>query len=102
MGIGARHITISTVGVPNAMGKMAQYNTQCTLAISLHAATQAAREAIVPRWVLCLVGGSLLLSPDQTPAVMQRTPFVVALVGVFYLLNGNLRCPHSLAMGHVV
>lgn len=49
MKIGARHITISTVGVPNAMDKLAQYSTQCTLAISLHAPTQEVRETIVPR-----------------------------------------------------
>mmetsp|Transcript_2389 Transcript_2389/g.5988 ORF Transcript_2389/g.5988 Transcript_2389/m.5988 type:complete len:370 (+) Transcript_2389:3-1112(+) len=48
MKIGARHITISTVGVPNAMAKLAQYSTQSTLAISLHAPTQEVRESIVP------------------------------------------------------
>lgn len=54
MKIGARHITISTVGVPNALKKLAAYNTQCTVAISLHAPTQEVRESIVPRYPLQL------------------------------------------------
>eukprot|EP00191_Tetraselmis_sp_GSL018_P013164 CAMPEP_0177589028 /NCGR_PEP_ID=MMETSP0419_2-20121207/6564_1 /TAXON_ID=582737 /ORGANISM="Tetraselmis sp., Strain GSL018" /LENGTH=431 /DNA_ID=CAMNT_0019079313 /DNA_START=236 /DNA_END=1532 /DNA_ORIENTATION=- len=48
LGIGARHITISTVGVPNTMRKLADYDTQATLAISLHAPTQSLRETLVP------------------------------------------------------
>lgn len=46
--IGARHLTISTVGVPNAIRKLAGYNTQSTLAISIHAPNQKIREQIVP------------------------------------------------------
>lgn len=46
--IGARHVTISTVGVPNAILKLAGYSTQSTLAISIHAPSQKLREEIVP------------------------------------------------------
>lgn len=49
MTIGARRITISTVGVPNALMKLASHKLQCTLAVSIHAPTQALREQIVPR-----------------------------------------------------
>jgi len=48
LNIGARHITISTVGVPNAIEKVAQYDTQSTLAVSIHAPNQPLREKIVP------------------------------------------------------
>ncbi|KAK9803300.1 hypothetical protein WJX72_009998 [[Myrmecia] bisecta] len=48
MGIGARHITISTVGVPNAIMRLAAQNLQSTLAISIHAANQRLREQIIP------------------------------------------------------
>jgi len=48
LNIGARHITISTVGVPNAIEKVAQYDTQSTLAVSIHAPNQRLREQIVP------------------------------------------------------
>ena len=45
---GARHITISTVGVPNAIASLAARNLQSTLAVSIHAPTQALRESLVP------------------------------------------------------
>lgn len=49
LGVGQRHITISTVGVPNAIMKLASHNLQSTLAISIHAPNQQLREQLVPR-----------------------------------------------------
>ncbi|KAA3453355.1 putative dual-specificity RNA methyltransferase RlmN isoform X1 [Gossypium australe] len=46
--IGQRMITISTVGVPNTMKKLASHKLQSTLAVSLHAPNQKLREMIVP------------------------------------------------------
>ncbi|KAL3523825.1 hypothetical protein ACH5RR_016659 [Cinchona calisaya] len=46
--IGQRMITISTVGVPNTIKKLASHKLQSTLAISLHAPNQKLRESIVP------------------------------------------------------
>ncbi|KAK4431156.1 putative dual-specificity RNA methyltransferase RlmN [Sesamum alatum] len=46
--IGQRMITISTVGVPNTIRKLASHKLQSTLAISLHAPNQKLREMIVP------------------------------------------------------
>jgi len=46
--IGARHITISTVGVPNTIKQLAKHKLQITLAVSLHAPTQELRRKIVP------------------------------------------------------
>jgi 23S rRNA (adenine2503-C2)-methyltransferase len=48
LGIGARHITISTVGLVKRIRDFADHGTQITLAISLHAATDEARSAILP------------------------------------------------------
>lgn len=48
IGIGARMITISTVGVPNAISMLAKYNLQSTLAVSLHAPDQQLREKLIP------------------------------------------------------
>ena len=48
LGIGARKITISTVGVPRAIARLAAERWQVGLAVSLHAPTQALRESIVP------------------------------------------------------
>ncbi|CAL5218542.1 g231 [Coccomyxa viridis] len=52
LGIGARHITVSTVGVPNAIGMLAshlkEHSLQLTLAVSIHAPSQAVRQRIIP------------------------------------------------------
>jgi 23S rRNA (adenine2503-C2)-methyltransferase len=47
-GIGARHITVSTVGILPAMAELARRPEQFRLAISLHAATAERRRAIMP------------------------------------------------------
>jgi len=47
-GIGARHITISTVGLVPRILKLAEENLQIKLAISLHAATDKDRSALLP------------------------------------------------------
>jgi 23S rRNA (adenine2503-C2)-methyltransferase len=48
IGIGARGITISTVGVPQTLARLAAAGLQSTLAVSLHAPTQALREQLIP------------------------------------------------------
>ena len=50
LGIGARRITISTVGVPNAIARLAAADLQSTLAVSIHAANQQLREQLIPRY----------------------------------------------------
>ena len=48
LGIGARHITVSTVGILPALAKLARRPEQFRLAISLHAPTSATRLSIMP------------------------------------------------------
>jgi 23S rRNA (adenine2503-C2)-methyltransferase len=48
LGIGARHITVSTSGVVPGMDRMVDELPQVTLAISLHAATDELRDELVP------------------------------------------------------
>ena len=48
VGIGARHITISTVGVPRTLERLAGARLQSTLAVSLHAPDQELREKLIP------------------------------------------------------
>jgi len=48
LGIGARHVTISTVGLPAKMRKLAEHGKQYHLAVSLHAPNDALRNEIVP------------------------------------------------------
>jgi 23S rRNA (adenine2503-C2)-methyltransferase len=47
-GIGARHITVSTVGLLPALAKLAARKEQFRLAVSLHAATHQTRLALMP------------------------------------------------------
>ncbi len=48
LGIGQRHITVSTVGLIPAIRRFTQEDLQVRLAISLHAATDAERSALLP------------------------------------------------------
>ena len=54
LGIGQRRITVSTVGVPDSLHKLAELalerlgRAQFTLAVSLHAPTQKLREELIP------------------------------------------------------
>lgn len=48
LGISARRITISTVGLPKQMRRLAETNPRYRLAVSLHAPNDALRQRIVP------------------------------------------------------
>jgi len=48
MGIAARHITISTVGIPDKIRQLAHEPFQITLAVSLHAGDDALRARLIP------------------------------------------------------
>jgi len=48
VGIGARHITVSTVGILPSLEKLAQRPEQFRLALSLHAPTSALRHELMP------------------------------------------------------
>jgi len=48
LGIGARHITVSTCGLLNGIRKFADEPEQFTLAVSLHSAVQATRDRLMP------------------------------------------------------
>lgn len=48
IGIGARKITVSTVGLPGPMRRLADEGLQITLALSLHAPTDELRRELIP------------------------------------------------------
>jgi 23S rRNA (adenine2503-C2)-methyltransferase len=48
LGVGARHVTISTVGLPAKIRRLADLGKQYHLAVSLHAPNDAVRTQIVP------------------------------------------------------
>ena len=48
IGIGARSLTLSTVGIRDRILEVAEHQLQITLAVSLHAPNQALREQLIP------------------------------------------------------
>ncbi|MEM9776668.1 MAG: 23S rRNA (adenine(2503)-C(2))-methyltransferase RlmN [Chloroflexota bacterium] len=55
LGLGPRHITLSTVGLPTGIRRLANEKRSINLAVSLHGATDAERQRLVPtanRWSL--------------------------------------------------
>ena len=48
IGIGQRMITVSTVGIPGHIRRLAEEELQITLAVSLHASNQALRTQLIP------------------------------------------------------
>ena len=48
VGIGARSLTLSTVGIRDRILQVAEHQLQITLAVSLHAPNQALREQLIP------------------------------------------------------
>ncbi|MGY6529743.1 MAG: 23S rRNA (adenine(2503)-C(2))-methyltransferase RlmN [Cyanobacterium sp.] len=48
VGIGARNLTVSTVGLPRKILDLAEHKLQITFAVSLHASNQKLRESLIP------------------------------------------------------
>jgi len=48
LGLSARHVTVSTVGLPKAIRRLAAEHMPITLALSLHAPTDALRRELIP------------------------------------------------------
>jgi 23S rRNA (adenine2503-C2)-methyltransferase len=78
--IGARHITVSTVGLVPQIRQFADEGLQVRLAISLHAATDAERSALLPvnkRWNLSALMDACRYYIDKTG---RRVTFEWALI----------------------
>lgn len=48
VGIGARNLTVSTVGLPRKILDLAEHKLQITFAVSLHASNQKLRQSLIP------------------------------------------------------
>jgi 23S rRNA (adenine2503-C2)-methyltransferase len=80
LGIGARHITVSTVGLVPQIRRFADEGLQVKLAISLHAATDEERGALLPvnkRWPLRELLGACHYYIEKTG---RRVTFEWALI----------------------
>jgi 23S rRNA (adenine2503-C2)-methyltransferase len=79
MGIGARAITVSTIGVPDRIRQLAEDEPQVNLAVSLHAATDALRRQLIPR--RCTPIRELLQATrDYIEATNRRVSFEYVLI----------------------
>jgi 23S rRNA (adenine2503-C2)-methyltransferase len=81
LGLGARHITVSTSGVVPGIRRLTALGPQFTLAISLHAARDALRDVLVPlnrRWPVAEV---VAAARDHAKATGRRISYEVTMIG---------------------
>lgn len=95
VGIGQRHITISTVGIPGRIQRLAAQQLQATLAVSLHASNQALREQLIPSARQYPLAALLSECRDYVQITGRRVTFE------YILLAGlNDRPEHALELAH--
>jgi len=80
LGIGARHITVSTVGLVPQIRRFAEEGLQVRLAISLHASEDAARSALLPINRKYGIDDLLAACRDYVAATGRRITFEWALI----------------------
>jgi 23S rRNA (adenine2503-C2)-methyltransferase len=81
LGLGARHITVSTSGVVPGIRRLTALGPQFTLAISLHAARDALRDVLVPlnrRWPVATVVDA---ARAHATATGRRITYEVTMIG---------------------
>jgi 23S rRNA (adenine2503-C2)-methyltransferase len=81
LGLGARHITVSTSGVVPGIRRLTALGPQFTLAISIHAARDALRDVLVPlnrRWPVAEV---VAAARDHAIATGRRVSYEVTMIG---------------------
>ncbi|HTK44350.1 MAG TPA: 23S rRNA (adenine(2503)-C(2))-methyltransferase RlmN [Patescibacteria group bacterium] len=81
LGLGARHITVSTSGVVPGIRRLTALGPQFTLAISIHAGRDALRDVLVPlnrRWPVAEV---VAAARDHARATGRRVSYEVTMIG---------------------
>src|SRR5688572_4365026 len=81
LGLGARHITVSTSGVVPGIRRLTALGPQFTLAISLHAARDALRDVLVPlnrRWPVADV---VAAAREHASTTGRRISYEVTMIG---------------------
>lgn len=80
LNIGARRITISTIGIPEKIRQFAAENLQVNLAISLHAPTDLLRRELVPIAQKYSIGEILSACRDYVDSTHRRVTFEYVLI----------------------
>ena len=81
LGLGARHITVSTSGVVPGIRRLTGLGPQFTLAVSLHAARDALRDVLVPlnrRWPVAEV---VAAARDHASSTGRRISYEYTMIG---------------------
>lgn len=93
MGIGIRHITVSTCGLPEGIKRLTEENLPVTLALSLHAPTDEIRKTIMPAAKIATIEELLELTDNYAKKTGRRVTFEYALIrGV----NDSIKCAEEL------
>jgi len=79
-GLGARHITISTIGIPSAIKKLSRKKLQVGLAVSLHAPNNELRDLLVPPNRMYPLEVLIPACRDYVEATRRRITFEYALI----------------------
>ncbi|MEL6928225.1 MAG: 23S rRNA (adenine(2503)-C(2))-methyltransferase RlmN [Cyanobacteria bacterium J06600_6] len=83
IGIGARSLTVSTVGIPGRIQQLAQHKLQIVLAVSLHASNQSLRQQLIPSASKFPLNNLLNECRDYVQVTGRRVTFeYVLLAGV--------------------
>jgi 23S rRNA (adenine2503-C2)-methyltransferase len=112
LGLGARHITVSTSGVVPGIRRLSALGPQFTLAISIHAARDALRDVLVPlnrRWPVAEV---VAAAREHARATGRRISYEVTMIGgvndtdddadaLAHLLRGDLAHVNLIPMNPV-
>ena len=80
LGIGMRHLTISTVGLVPQIRRLAGEGLQITLAVSLHAPTDALRRRLVPVTERYPIAELMAACRDYLAATGRRLTFEYVLI----------------------
>ncbi len=80
LGIGMRRITISTVGYVPGIRKLARERLQATLAISLHAPTDALRRQLIPTMTRWAIADILAACREYVAQTRRRLTFEYCLL----------------------
>ena len=79
-GLGARHVTVSTVGLPQGIRRMAGEPLQINLAVSLHAPNDALRSKLLPVNHRFPIRDVMTAIQDYIAATNRRVTFEYALM----------------------
>ena len=91
VGIGARSLTVSTVGIPGKIQQLAQHRLQIVLAVSLHASNQALREQLIPSAKKYTLNDLLDECRDYVQVTGRRVTFEYVLLAGINDLPENAR-----------